>query len=108
MHSANHGRSLIVLLLCTSIGRAQVPSPSVDIDSTGVSPRMARLARDVMSHGPAAARAFWTEVEQTGAPLIEPLANDSSRVAVTFVWRGAPETKSVVVSLMLARGQLQR
>ena len=41
--------------------------------------------------------AFWEEVKKTGAPLIEPIAGDRENMAVTFVWKGTPNTHSVVV-----------
>jgi len=95
---ASHIRlNLAVLLLCASTGSAQRQAPLIDIDSTGVSPRMERLARDVASRGPGVVNAFWTELEQTGTPLIESIPGDSSRVLVTFVWRGAADTKGVQV-----------
>jgi len=106
---ASHIRlSLAVPLLWASTGSAQRQASLIDIDSTGVSPRMERLARDVASQGPGVVNAFWTELEQAGTPLIEAIPGDSSRVLVTFVWRGAADTKGVQVSLMLALGQLHR
>jgi enterochelin esterase-like enzyme len=40
---------------------------------------------------------FWEEVRKAGAPLIEPIAGDRANMAVTFLWRGKPDTHNVMV-----------
>jgi enterochelin esterase-like enzyme len=40
---------------------------------------------------------FWEEVRKAGAPLIEPIAGDRDNMAVTFLWRGKPDTHNVMV-----------
>ena len=40
---------------------------------------------------------FWAEVRKAGAPLIEPIAGDRDNMAVTFLWRGKPDTRNVIV-----------
>ena len=40
---------------------------------------------------------FWGEVGKAGAPLIEPIAGDRDNMAVTFLWRGKPDTRNVMV-----------
>jgi hypothetical protein len=40
---------------------------------------------------------FWEEIKKTGAPLIEPIAGDHENMAVTFVWKGTPNTHNVLV-----------
>jgi len=40
---------------------------------------------------------FWEEVKKAGAPLIEPIAGDRENMAVTFIWKGRPDTHNVVV-----------
>ncbi len=40
---------------------------------------------------------FWREVKQRGTPLVEPIPGDDKHVLVTFRWRGARETKNVVL-----------
>jgi enterochelin esterase family protein len=44
----------------------------------------------------AAEERFWLEVAKTGAPLIEPAA-ERGKLLVTFLYRGAPDTRAVVV-----------
>jgi len=41
--------------------------------------------------------AFWEEVKKAGAPLIEPIAGDRENMAVTFFWKGKPDTRNVMV-----------
>jgi len=40
---------------------------------------------------------FWEEVKKAGAPLIEPIAGDRENMAVTFLWKGKPDTHNVMV-----------
>lgn len=40
---------------------------------------------------------FWEEIKRTGAPLIEPIVGDRENMAVTFVWKGTPNTHNVLV-----------
>ena len=40
---------------------------------------------------------FWEEVRKAGAPLVEPIASDRDNMAVTFLWRGTPDTRNVMV-----------
>lgn len=47
--------------------------------------RLQRLDRDRQRLGGEALRQFWVEVEQQGAPIIEPATE--GYVAVTFLWR---------------------
>jgi len=42
-------------------------------------------------------KSFWEEVRKAGAPLIEPIAGDQNNMAVTFLWRGKPGTRNVMV-----------
>lgn len=82
---------------------AQAPSSS-SFDSpypfraaaASASPRLAKLRTDIRSSGQAAVDAFWNEIRQHGAPIVEPAA-DERHSLVTFVWRGSAEAKNVVV-----------
>jgi enterochelin esterase family protein len=40
---------------------------------------------------------FWEGINRTGAPLIEPIADDRENMAVTFLWKGTPNTHNVLV-----------
>jgi enterochelin esterase family protein len=46
---------------------------------------------------PRALPTFWTEVATRGAPLVEPIAGDTGRVLVTFLYHGDSTTKNVVL-----------
>jgi enterochelin esterase family protein len=59
------------------------------------SPRLERLRQNLLSG--ASTDAFWSEVGISGTPLIEPLGNQHE--LVTFLWRGTPETRNVLVWL---------
>ena len=56
-----------------------------------LSPRLKQLS------DAASVAKFWAEIEKTGAPLIEPLLDDSRNMLVTFVWRAPGETKGVLI-----------
>lgn len=48
---------------------------------------------------------FWAQVEKEGAPLVEPLPDDSRNMLVTFVWRAHGETKGVLIQSQFCSGQ---
>lgn len=62
------------------------------------SPRIAQFRADVAMTGVSAIEAFWNELEVSGAPLVERIPDDADHSLVTFVWRGSPEAKNVVVT----------
>jgi len=61
------------------------------------SPRIAALQSAVESGQKGSAAAFWEEVKRQGTPLIERLPDDPKNMLVTFLWKGTPETKNVLV-----------
>src|SRR3954453_12645445 len=78
----------ILGLLCLLLAGA-VPAP------IPVSPRMEKLRTETRSDSTAEAR-FWKEIEHRGTPLVEPSAT-RGHVLVTFLWKGGPDTRTVVV-----------
>jgi enterochelin esterase-like enzyme len=58
-----------------------------------MSPRIARLRRDLRAALPGALENFWREVTAAGTPLVEPFDGDTS--LVTFLWRGQARSTSV-------------
>jgi enterochelin esterase-like enzyme len=58
-----------------------------------ISPRIARLRRDLRDSLPGALEDFWQEVTATGTPLVEPC--DGGTSLVTFLWRGQARSTSV-------------
>jgi enterochelin esterase-like enzyme len=61
------------------------------------SSKLTTLRQEVEAGDLAALDAFWREVSQQGAPLIEPILGDEEHSLVTFVWRAEDENQSVAV-----------
>ena len=61
------------------------------------SPRIAALRSAIERNPKEGASAFWEEVKKTGSPLIERLPDDEKNMLVTFLWRGAPDTRNVML-----------
>ena len=72
--------------LAQTVAPEQFASPTIDRLKQGVA-RGNRL--DINS--------FWKDIQQTNAPLVEPLATDPASVLVTFVWRGTSGTRNVLI-----------
>jgi enterochelin esterase family protein len=62
------------------------PNDPSRIEMTEVSPRIARLLRDLPGREAAVVDGFWREVTALGTPLVEAVRDGSA--LVTFVWRG--------------------
>ena len=63
---------------------------------TILSPRIEALRKEIAS-GRATTEAFWQEVTKEGTPLVEPSKEGDKHQLVTFLWRGASETRSVLI-----------
>ena len=61
------------------------------------SPRLAALQQELEVGNVAALDAFWQEVKEQGAPLLEPIPSDARNLRVTFLWRTTEETQSVAL-----------
>jgi enterochelin esterase-like enzyme len=61
------------------------------------SPRIQALQASLQRGEKESVNSFWEEVRKRGAPLIEPIAGDRDNMAVTFLWRGKPDTHNVMV-----------
>ncbi|MFI0351148.1 alpha/beta hydrolase-fold protein [Actinomadura sp. 9N407] len=78
-------------------GPPRPPRPAAP--ETAAGPRITDLAAAASVGQGAAERAeaaFWDEVAATGTPLVEPIPDDPGHRAVTFLWRGTPETRGVI------------
>ncbi len=75
----------------TLAARLAPPRPVVE------SPRIQALRASVEHGDRESVSEFWEEVKKTGAPLIEPIPGDSENMAVTFLWKGKPDTRNVMV-----------
>lgn len=62
-----------------------------------VSPRIAALESELKAGVAGACERFWSDVEQRGTPLVEPVERDGMNVLVTYLWRGRPGDHGVVV-----------
>jgi enterochelin esterase family protein len=61
------------------------------------SPRLAALRKAVEAGNRDAVAAFWRTIEKEGAPIFErPEGNDHDTL-VTFLWRGTPSTRNVMI-----------
>jgi enterochelin esterase-like enzyme len=68
----------------------------VDRRDKNVSPVIESL-RQQLARGSSSTDAFWKERAAAGTPIVEPADKDPQRVLVTFLWRGTPSTRNVVV-----------
>ena len=62
------------------------------------SERIARLRADIAMIGASAVDEFWNDLQESGAPIVEPTPGDAGHSLVTFVWRGSPEATNVVIT----------
>ncbi|HXJ96919.1 MAG TPA: enterochelin esterase [Terriglobia bacterium] len=75
----------------TLTARLAPPKPVVE------SQRIRALRASVERRERDSVDSFWEEVKRAGAPLIEPIAGDRENMAVTFLWKGRPDTQNVMV-----------
>jgi len=66
-----------------------------DVNDRPLSPRLAVLQDQLKSGDRAALNNFWKEIEQHGAPIIEPATD--REMLVTILWRAREETRNVFV-----------
>jgi enterochelin esterase-like enzyme len=83
-------------LVCASVsvGRQETAR---SVDERPLSPRLAALQERLRSGDRGALDNFWKEIEQHGAPIIEPATDNDSEVFVTMLWRAREETRNVFV-----------
>ena len=82
--------SAMFLLAFTAGARATPASPPV-------SPTIATLEQSVKQGKAGAEAEFWTRVQRSGTPLVEPIDGDTANVLFTFVWRGDSATRHVAL-----------
>jgi len=68
-----------------------------NVDDRPLSPRLAALRDRIKSGDRKALESFWKEIKQSGAPIIEPVADSDRDVLVTIVWRATEETRNIFV-----------
>ena len=84
-------RRVALVAACGIAAWAQAPSGK-DVRSPRISALESEVAKD-----PIAESRFWSEVSRSGTPLVEHIDGDARDVMVTFLWRGSPETRNVLV-----------
>src|SRR5262249_8314816 len=62
-----------------------------------LSPRLAALQDRLKAGDRKALDSFWREIEQSGAPIVEPVPGNDRDVLVTIVWQAREETRNVFV-----------
>ncbi len=62
-----------------------------------ISPRIEALRKSLAAGDGSAIEFFWQEVVERGTPLIERIEADPAHCLVTFIWRGEPQLRNVVV-----------
>jgi len=67
------------------------------VDDQPLSPRLAALQDRLKSGDRIALDNFWKEIEQNGAPMIEPAKDSDREILVTMLWRATEETRNVFV-----------
>jgi enterochelin esterase-like enzyme len=67
------------------------------VDELPSSPRLAALQDRLKSGDTKAIESFWKEINERGAPIVEPAAGSDRDMLVTMLWRAREETKNVFV-----------
>ena len=70
-------------------------SASINFREIESSPRIAALRKRFEVGDKGALEEFWSVVEQTGTPLVEPALDSPKYFIVTFLWRGDASTEGV-------------
>jgi enterochelin esterase-like enzyme len=97
--------SVFTLLIMTASLATNVPVSAtfVDQEKSGTlndqpsSPRLLALRDRLNSGDRTALDKFWNEINEQGAPIIEPAAESDHDLLVTMLWRAREETKNVFV-----------
>lgn len=94
---------LIMTASLTTNARVSATLSGVFQESTGTlndqpsSPRLLALRERLTSGDRTALDKFWNEINEQGAPIIEPAAESDHDMLVTMLWRAREETKNVFV-----------
>ena len=79
------------------VGSASANQEITTTDDRPLSPRLAKLQDRLKAGDRGALDSFWKEIKQSGAPMIEPVADSSRDVLVTILWQATEETRSAFV-----------
>ena len=87
-----------ILVLSVSLANAFVDRETArPVDDQPFSPRLKALQDRLKSGDRTALDSFWKEIEQHGAPMIEPAKDSDREILVTIFWRAREETRNVFV-----------
>lgn len=97
---------IVLSLRCVFLTLLMVSSPiwqGVHQLATAVpeSPTMATLASRLGKSNATTLNEFWNTIEARHTPLIETIPGDDKHVLATFLWRGNPDTRDVVLMAQL-------
>ncbi|HYV12190.1 MAG TPA: enterochelin esterase domain-containing protein, partial [Pyrinomonadaceae bacterium] len=84
-------------IIVLSVSLANALETARIVDDQPLSPRLAALQDRLKSGDGAALDSFWKEIEQNGAPIIEPAPDNDREMLVTMLWRAREETRNVFV-----------
>jgi len=91
------GLLLFLAVACVgAYGRGGQPEDFQKSERSYESPRIARLAQDLLVGVPRALENFWNEMNGK-APLIETIPNDPEYRWITFLWRGDRSTRELII-----------
>ncbi len=92
--------AVLALFLLLTSGRTNcAKTTNAQGAHTPPSPRVVALQNQLRKGDRSAVTRFWDDVRKAGAPLVDPIPGDEKNVLVTFLWRGAEDTRNVVVFL---------
>ncbi len=92
-----------MLVLSASLANAVAVNAFVNqetarhVDDQPLSPRLQALQERLKSSDRSALDSFWKDIEQHGAPMIEPATDNDREMLVTMLWRAKEETRNVFV-----------
>ena len=99
-------RVFALLVMTTSLAASVGTSPtwralfqekSEKLNDQPSSPRLLALRDRLTAGDRTALDKFWNEINEQGAPLIEPAAGSNNDMLVTMLWRASEETRNVFV-----------
>lgn len=85
---------IAIVMLPASLAVAGQTRPATRPQSA----RIEQLRADLAAERSGALEEFWADLKQRTTPLFEPAA-DGKRTLVSFIWRGQPDTRNVIVNL---------
>ncbi len=87
--------SLAVLISSTWLSGQVRTANTPDFEPVDSGPRIDTLKQRLLSGDRNSLNEFWRDFGRAGTPLVEPVKGSSTKVVVTFLWRGGPGTYSV-------------